>query len=443
MGSVNNEIYKPLYTSKKRYYLVTGGRASLKSSTVHEFIARLTYEKGHGILFTRYTMTSAEASIIPEFLLTLDRLNIRNNFDVTKRKIINKHTGSFIYFSGIKTSSGDQTANLKSISGITTWVIEEGEDYNDEKSFDTIDDSIRTAGIQNRVIWIQNPSSKEHFIYKRWIENTNTQIDIEGYKVTVSNNEDVCHIHSYYGIAEKLGYLSKAWLKKASNAKINKPKWYYHNYIGGWLEKPEGVIFPNWIEGYFDESLNWEYGLDFGYANDPDVMIRVGIDEKRKKLYIDEVFYEYQQELTELRERIRSLEFKRNTVADSAELRLISYLSKELNWPMLPAKKPPDSIKQGIKLMQDYEIIITPKSKNVKIEFNNYAYGKNNNPIDEFNHAIDPARYVVFMRANNLLNYTSNYEDTNTRFVRGDHTGADAAPWISEFPIGNTMDGFI
>ena len=55
-------------------------------------------------------------------------------------------------FSGIKTSSGDQTANLKTLPNITTWINEEGEDYNDEQSFEDIDDSIRTEGMQNRVI---------------------------------------------------------------------------------------------------------------------------------------------------------------------------------------------------------------------------------------------------------------------------------------------------
>ena len=60
-------VYKPLYTSKDRYFLLTGSRASLKSSSVHDFVARLTYEIGQGILFTRYTMVSAEKSVIPEF----------------------------------------------------------------------------------------------------------------------------------------------------------------------------------------------------------------------------------------------------------------------------------------------------------------------------------------------------------------------------------------
>ncbi len=75
MGGVKiNKVYNPLYTSDKRYFLITGGRGSLKSTTIHDFVSRLTYQIGQGILFTRYTMTSAEKSIIPEFKETLKKL---------------------------------------------------------------------------------------------------------------------------------------------------------------------------------------------------------------------------------------------------------------------------------------------------------------------------------------------------------------------------------
>ena len=76
-----NELFVPLYQSKKRYYLITGGRGSLKSTTVHDFIARLSYEVGNGILILRYTMTSAEKSVIPEFKSCLERLEIESDFE--------------------------------------------------------------------------------------------------------------------------------------------------------------------------------------------------------------------------------------------------------------------------------------------------------------------------------------------------------------------------
>src|SRR5690606_35863013 len=155
-------------------------------------------------------------------------------------------------FSGIKTSSGNQTANLKSIAGITTWVIDEGEDFTDEKTFDDIDNSVRSINAQNRVIWIQNPSTKEHFIYKRWIEENNKQIDVKGYKVSVSDLPEVEHIHTTYHIAKK--YLSQSFIDKAEKLEQKDNKKYYHTYIGGWLEKSEGVIYENWIEGEFNNS---------------------------------------------------------------------------------------------------------------------------------------------------------------------------------------------
>ena len=43
------------------------------------------------------------------------------------------------YLEVLRTSSGDQTANLKSLQGITTWIIDEAEEMVDEDIFDKID----------------------------------------------------------------------------------------------------------------------------------------------------------------------------------------------------------------------------------------------------------------------------------------------------------------
>lgn len=394
MGKIKlNEVYKPLYTSNKRYFLITGGRGSLKSTTVHDFICRLTYSPGQGILFTRYTMTSAEKSIIPEFRETLKRNQSESNFHITKDKAINLTTGSFIIFSGIKTSSGNQTANLKSLAGITTWVIEEGEDFNDERAFDTIDDSVRSISTQNRVIWIQNPSTKEHFIYKRWIADHNKKIKVRGYDVTISNHPEVEHIHTTYHIATE--YLSKSFLRKANLSEEQNNKWYYHNYIGGWLEKAEGVIFDNWIEGEFDESLPYAYGMDFGVV-DPDTLIKVAIDKKRRKIYLKELMYDNGQSSKELFDKLEHLIDNKNDliVADSAEPRMIGDI-RDKGFNIAPAQKGKDSIKNGIKKIQDYQLIVDAESINLKKELNNYCWNdkKAEIPIDQHNHLLDAFRY--------------------------------------------------
>ena len=48
-----NTAYQPLYESLKRYFFLSGGRGSLKSHSLHDWALKLTYETGHGILFTR------------------------------------------------------------------------------------------------------------------------------------------------------------------------------------------------------------------------------------------------------------------------------------------------------------------------------------------------------------------------------------------------------
>jgi phage terminase large subunit len=390
-----HKVFKPLYTSKKRYFLLTGGRSSLKSTSVHDFVCRLTYQSKHGILFTRYTMTSAHKSIIPEFEIMLNRLNVREHFNITKNKITNKHTGSFIIFSGIKTSSGDQTANLKSLAGITTWIIEEGEDFNNQKIFDIIDDSIRSVDRQNRVIWIQNPTTKEHFIYKRFIEPNSKVKKVKGFDVTLSNMEEVEHIHTTYHLAESLGYISEGWIEKANKVKLNNPKHYYHNYIGGWLEKAEGVIFENWEVGEFDKSLPYCYGLDFGFNPDPSCLSKIAVNVKEKIIYAEQIFYKTELSTDQIIKTLaRTVQKNELIVADSSEKRLIHDIALK-GFNIQPCIKFPNSVKKGIKDMLSYKLIICGESNELKKELNNYIWNdkKAGIPTDSFNHLIDATRY--------------------------------------------------
>ncbi len=347
-------------------------------------------------------MTSAEKSIIPEFKLTLEKLGVEKDFKITRNRVVNNVTGSFILFSGIKTGQGDQTANLKSIIGITTWVIEEGEDFLDEKSFDSIDDSIRTKSRQNRIIWIQNPSTKEHFIYKRWILPNSKSIDVHGFPVTVSNMPTVEHIHSTYHIAVQ--YLSDSFLNKAKvhelktkllNVSDKTRSWYYTNYIGGWLEKAEGVVFENWEEGYCeDESIPYCYGQDYGYSPDPHGIIRVAVDQKAMKIYLKEIAYSTKLSTKDILYEYEHGGIKKTDliVTDTNEPRTTNEIRKK-GWNIVGALK--REIKEDIRDMKPYTLIVDPSSENVKMELNNYVWNdkKASIPIDKFNHLLDPIRY--------------------------------------------------
>jgi phage terminase large subunit len=340
-------------------------------------------------------MTSAETSIIPEFKDAIKRLGVESHFEVTSKDIINKLTGSFIWFRGIKASSNTQKANLKSLAKVNTWIVEEGEDFQDEKAFDTIDDSIRMKEKQNRVIWIQNPSNKEHFIYKRWVQGHSKQIMIDGFPITISDHPDVEQIHTSW--LDNDENLTDSWIKKALNAKEQNPDWYAHNYLGAWIERPEGVIFDNWIEGEFNNDLDFGFGMDFGYSNDPTTLVKVAVDNKNNKIYLKELLYEPYLKTNDICLILQKECGKDELiVADSAEPRLIDEIWDE-GYNVKGAIKGPDSIVTGIRLLQNYKLIVDPDSHNLKEELNNYQWNdrRSGKPVDDYNHIIDAIRYYV------------------------------------------------
>lgn len=236
-----NSKFKELYTSPKRYFLFTGGRGSGKSFHESMFLTQLSYESGNRTLYTRYTMASAEISIIPEFNEKIKLLNAILHFDINKTEITNKLTKSDIIFRGIKTSSGIQTATLKSIQGITTWANDESEELVDEVVFDKIDFSIRIVNKHNRVILSMNPTTRQHWIYKRWLEKTHKIIYIDGYPVPISTHHDVCHIHTTY--LDNLENLSQSFLDQIEKMKVEDKQKYASEIIGGWKIDLDGVLY--------------------------------------------------------------------------------------------------------------------------------------------------------------------------------------------------------
>ena len=356
---VPQEIYHPLYTDTDKFIiLITGGRGSGKSFNASTFIERLTFEMTpvekivHQVLYTRYTMVSAGMSIIPEMMEKIELDGTTKYFKTTKTDIVNKMTNSRIMFRGIKTSSGNQTAKLKSIQGITTFVCDEAEEWTNEEEFDKIMLSIRKKGIQNRIIIIMNPCDSNHFIYKKYIENTHKLVEIDGVQVQVSTHPNVLHIHTT--CFDNLENLSPEFLKKVA------------------------------------------FGQDFGYTHDPSASIRCGIIDNA--LYLDEVDYRTGLLSSDIIKTLRPWGLK--VIADSADPRLIQEIHNG-GIKIYPVEKGAGSINAGIDKMKTMEIFVTKRSYNLQKELRKYVWAKDkdgnyiNEPEDHDNHAIDAARYYV------------------------------------------------
>jgi phage terminase large subunit len=390
-------IYEPLYTNKDKFIiLVTGGRASGKSYNIATFIERLSFEKGHVILFSRYTLTSAAISIIPEFTEKIELEGVGQYFYTTSQDIINRVSGSRILFRGIKTSSGNQTAKLKSIQGLTTFICDEAEEWQSEKDFDRIMLSIRQKGIQNRVIIIMNPTDVNHFIYRKFIDKTHKIIEIDGVPVQISTHPNVLHIHTSY--LDNLDYLGNEFLKIAAETKEQSPEKYAHQFMGQWSELKEGIIFkfeivdniPYWIK-------KRGIGVDYGYSSDPTAIVECALHEN--DFYIDEKCYKTKMLTNEIIDELKKVS-QYKIISESADPRMIQEIHNA-GVNICPVDKYSGSIEAGIAKMLEFNIKVTRESYNAIFELQNYAWDKdkdgifNNKPIDKFNHIMDAARYWV------------------------------------------------
>ncbi|WP_195337747.1 PBSX family phage terminase large subunit [Phocaeicola dorei] len=396
-------IYHPLYEDKEKFIiLITGGRGSGKSFNASTFIERLTFEMTpvekivHQILYTRYTMVSAGMSIIPEMMEKIDLDGTTKYFKTTKTDIVNKMTKSRIMFRGIKTSSGNQTAKLKSIQGITTFVCDEAEEWTSEDEFDKIMLSIRKKGIQNRIIIIMNPCDSNHFIYKKYIEKTHKLVEIDGVQVQISTHPNVLHIHTTY--FDNLDNLSPEFLKEVEDMKVSNPEKYAHVVIGRWADVAEGAVFKKWgiVKEFPLECKKIGIGQDFGFTNDPSAAVRCGIIDNR--LYVDELFYETDMLSSAIANRLKPFSMK--VFADSQDPRLIQEI-KNRGVNIYPVDKFPGSIKAGIDKIKDMEFFVTERSYNLITELRKYVWDKDkdgnyiNEPVDEYNHLMDAIRYYV------------------------------------------------
>lgn len=191
-----------------------------------------------------------------------------------------------------------------------------------------------------------------------------------------------------------IDYILKA--KEKSKTSDYWANW-YKVYGLGQMGKLQGTIFGNWERGEWDDTLPYAYGLDFGFSPDPTALSKVAVDIKRNRIYVEEKSYSKELSTEGIKSVLDAHTEKGNLiVADCAEKRLINELISA-NYNVQPCRKGKDSIKTGIKNMQDYQIIVCGDSPNLETELNNYIWNdkKAGIPVDKYNHLIDGIRYVL------------------------------------------------
>ncbi|CAA6810341.1 MAG: Terminase large subunit [uncultured Sulfurovum sp.] len=225
-----------------------------------------------------------------------------------------------------------------------------------------------------------------------WVEEVKNEFESEVLKLTYKDNEALpISVINFLESKRKLAATSDYW---ANWCKV---------YLDGELGMLEGVVFNNWseINKVPEEAKLIGAGLDFGYTNDPSSLTMVY--KLDNTIILDEIIYRTGLLNPEISKLIKNNNIKCEIIADSAEPKSIAEL-KRYGHRVIGAKKGKDSINFGISILQEYDILITRRSNNIKNEFNKYSWKKDregnhlNIPEDLNNHAIDGIRYLAMAK---------------------------------------------
>jgi len=168
----------------------------------------------------------------------------------------------------------------------------------------------------------------------------------------------------------------------------------------------EGVCIPDWkpIDNLPEEARLLCGGLDFGYSIDPSAYIRL---YKWNNAYIfDEVLYQKGMLNRDISRYLKDNVILEHIYADSAEPKSINEI-RAYGHKISGVKKFNNSVVYGINLMNQNEIYVTSRSKNLIKELQGYVWAKDkegNNiqkPTGTHPDCIDAARYALMMQLEN------------------------------------------
>ncbi|WP_412095398.1 PBSX family phage terminase large subunit [Bacillus haynesii] len=391
---VNPRFRDFLFDWSQKFYFLVGGYGSSKSYHVAlKLILKLLQEKRTALVVREVYDTHRDStfSLLEEIItdLGLDH-KIRC---VSSPMQIRFPNDSKIIFKGM-----DKPAKLKSINNVSiVWVEECSEVKYD--GFKELLGRLRHPTLKLHMILSTNPVSKGNWSYKHFFKDEANQFfvldDDELYKKkTIIKNNTYYH----HSTADDNLFLPESYIEQLEDLKSHDPDLYRIARKGRFGVNGKLVLPQFEVMGH-EKVMNairaidrpiLKNGMDFGFVDSYNALVRMAIDHNQKILYIYWQYYKNDTTDDKTAEDLKDL--KRVLIkADSAEPKTIRFFRQQ-GFRMKAAKKFQGSRLQYTKKVKRFKkIICSDQCPDVIRELKDltFAVDKDGNVIeDEFN--IDP-----------------------------------------------------
>lgn len=362
-----------------RYKVWYGGRGGSKSWCVARLLILLAYSRPIRILCAREFQVSIADSVHRLLSDQIAELSLSDFFTITKTAI-KSHCGGEFIFKGLRHNVNE----IKSLEGIDICWVEEAHHV----SKDSWKVLIPTIRKDKSEIWITfNPDLASDETYQRFVVNTPPDT-----------------------VVKCVNYDSNPWFAEPLISEMNYCRRVdIDAYRNIWLGEPRAISDAIVFKGKYQvdrfdapQGTQFFYGADWGFSQDPTVLIRCYIIER--KLYIDYEAWGIGVEIDAtpaLFERVPDA--KRGPIkADNSRPETISAI-RRAGFSITAAKKWPGSVEDGIAFLRQFEtIIVHERCIHTLDELGRYSYKTDRitgevlpDLIDKHNHCIDAIRYSL------------------------------------------------
>lgn len=367
-----------------RYKCFHGGRGSGKSTAFAKVLIILASQAPLRVLCCREIQKSINDSVFQLLVDQIKEMGLEYFFNVKGTEITGAN-GSRFFFRGLFRNID----SIKSIEGIDICWVEEAH-------------TISAESLRKLIPTIRKVNSEIWFSYNPELPTDAVDILLRGEHPPKNTlRVEVNHEDNPY-FPEVLKDEMELDFKRD-------PEMAGHVWGGKYLTISKATVFRNWKVQEFDSPDDDPYnkyilGCDHGFSVDPVTLVRGFLTPDKKRLYLDYEAYEVGTEIDNLEKLFvdNVPRCKQWTIrADSARPELNSHLRRR-GFKIVGAVKGPKSVEEGIRFVQNLDLIIHPRCRNIIRELTLYKFKicKDSGDVlpvleDKNNHCIDAIRYMV------------------------------------------------
>jgi phage terminase large subunit len=373
-----------------RIKVAFGGRDSGKSWSLARALLLIATTTNLQVYCAREWQNSMKDSVHKLLKERIVALGLSRYFDV-QQQVIRSKAGAEFVFAGL----ANDPAGIKGAEAFDIAWCEEA--YNISKdSWNHLEPTIRKTDSE---IWISfNPDEEGDFIYQKFVANTPPPD----------------------AVVKMFNYQNNPWLSEAikvarEHMMATDPEAYLNVYGGQCKVRNTSVIYAGRYErgviilpeDPFVLEREWGgflLGVDFGFSQDPTVMLKVWYSQRESTIYIEKESWGKHVELNDMGPKfLREIPEAKNHSArcDNSRPETISHLCPA-GVRAKAVEKWKGSVEDGIAFIKSQKIVVHPSCKNTWDELGKYRYKVDRRTgdvlpdiIDKDNHCCDALRYAL------------------------------------------------